>query len=260
MQTIHLTSQTMSQWQNQFQQQVLAIGFFDGLHKGHLSVIQEAKRLASVNGVPVAVMSFFPHPKTVVTELPNSFQYLMPLEDKQAVLAELGIDTLFLVHFDRDIASLSSADFVQSFLIGLNAMHVVCGVDFHYGARGSGCTHSLKKEGAGYFQVSALELMEYDGEKISSTRIRQALEKGNIPILRKLLGKFYSVNWCPRNGLYPFYSLPAPGQYEVKLHYNNEVVSCNAQVLNEKEAKFTHDFNRWSQSIKIEWVRAIGNL
>ena len=59
MQTIHLTSQTMSQWQNQFQQQVLAIGFFDGLHKGHLSVIQEAKRLAGVYEVPVAVMSFF---------------------------------------------------------------------------------------------------------------------------------------------------------------------------------------------------------
>jgi riboflavin kinase / FMN adenylyltransferase len=260
MQTIHLTSQTIKQWQNQFQQQVLAIGFFDGLHKGHLSVIQEAKRLAEINRVPVAVMSFFPHPKTIVTDLPNSFQYLMPLEDKQAVLAELGIDTLFLVHFDQDIASLSSADFVQSFLIGLNAMHVVCGVDFHYGARGSGCTQSLGKQGEGYFQVSALELMEYEGEKISSTRIRQALEKGNIPILRKLLGKFYSVNWCPRNGLLPFYSLPAPGQYEVNLHYNNEIVSCNAQVLNEKDAKFTHDFNRWGQSIKVEWVRGIGTF
>ncbi len=260
MQTIHLTSQTMSQWQNQFQQQVLAIGFFDGLHKGHLSVIQEAKRLASASDIPVAVMSFFPHPKTVITEQPTAFQYLMPLEEKQAVLEELGIDTLFLVHFDRDIASLPSADFVQSFLIGLNAVHVVCGVDFHYGARGIGCTQSLEKQGAGHFQVTAIELMEFDGEKISSTRIRQALAKGNISILRKLLGKFYSVNWCPRNGLYPFYSLPAPGQYEVKLHYNDEIVSCNAQVLNEKEAKFTHDFNQCGQSIKIEWVRAVGNL
>ncbi|PZX02946.1 riboflavin kinase/FMN adenylyltransferase [Psychrobacillus insolitus] len=260
MQTIHLTSQTMSQWQNQFQQQVLAIGFFDGLHKGHLSVIQEAKRLAGVYEVPVAVMSFFPHPKTILTDLPNSFQYLMPLEDKQALLAELGIDTLFLVHFDRDIASLPSADFVQSFLIGLNAMHVVCGPDFHYGSRGSGCTHSLKKQGEGNFQVSVVELMEYNGEKISSTRIRQALAKGNISILQKLLGKLYTVNWCPQNGLLPFYSLPAPGQYAVKLHYNNEIISCNARVLNEKEAKFTHDFNQWSQSIKIEWVRAIGTL
>jgi riboflavin kinase/FMN adenylyltransferase len=250
----------MSQWQNQFQQQVLAIGFFDGLHKGHLSVIQEAKRLASDYNVPVAVMSFFPHPKTIVTDQPTSFQYLMPLEEKQAVLEELGIDTLFLVHFDRDIASIPSADFVQSFLIGLNAMHVVCGVDFHYGARGSGSTQSLIKQGEGHFQVSVVELMGYGGEKISSTRIRQALAKGNISILRKLLGKFYSVNWCPKNGLLPFYSLPAPGKYEVKLHYKNEIVSCKAQVLNEKEAKFTHDFNQWSESIKIEWVRSIGNL
>lgn len=250
----------MSQWQNQFQQQVLAIGFFDGLHKGHLSVINEAKRLATINEVPVAVMSFFPHPKTIVSDLPNSFQYLMPLEDKQAVLTELGINTLFLVHFDRDIASLPSADFVQSFLIGLNAIHIVCGGDFHYGARGSGNTHSLVKQGEGHFQVSIVELMEYGGEKISSTRVRQALAKGNISILRKLLGKFYSVNWCPKNGLLPFYSLPAPGVYEVKLHYKNEIISCNAQVLNEKEAKFTHDFNHWSQSIKIEWVRSIGRF
>ena len=130
MQTIHLTSQTMSQWQNQFQQQVLAIGFFDGLHKGHLFVIQEAKRLASDYKVPVTVMSFFPHPKTILTDQSTSFQYLMPLEEKQAVLEELGIDTLFLVHFDRDIASLPSADFVQSFLIGLNAMHVYAGLIF----------------------------------------------------------------------------------------------------------------------------------
>lgn len=259
MQTIHLTSQNMSEWQNQFQRQVFAIGFFDGLHKGHLSVIEEAKRLAGDYGTPTAVMSFFPHPKTVVGNQQKPFQYLMPLEEKQAVLEELGVDTLFLVHFDCDIAGLASADFVQSFLIGLNAVHVVCGVDFHYGSKGSGCTNTLKEQGAGHFGVSVIELMEYEGEKISSTRIRQALAKGNISVLRKLLGKFYAVNWCPQNGLLPFYSLPAPGQYEVRLHINNEVVLCNAQVLNEKEASFTHNFNQWTNAIKVEWIRSVEN-
>nr|MBF6634977.1 pantoate--beta-alanine ligase [Planococcus sp. (in: firmicutes)] len=166
MQTIHLTSQNMAQWQNQFQQQVFAIGFFDGLHKGHLSVIERAKQLAGKNGVPTAVMSFFPHPKTVIGDPDKPFQYLMPLEEKQAVLEEFGVDTLFLVHFDRDIAGLASADFVQRFLIGLNAIHVVCGVDFHYGSKGSGCTNTLQKQGEGHFGVSVIELMEYNGEKI----------------------------------------------------------------------------------------------
>lgn len=257
MQTIHLISQNMAQWQNQFQQQVFAIGFFDGLHKGHLSVIERAKQLAGKNGVPTAVMSFFPHPKTVIGDPDKPFQYLMPLEEKQAVLEELGVDTLFLVHFDRDIAGLASADFVQRFLIGLNAIHVVCGVDFHYGSKGSGCTNTLQKQGEGHFGVSVIELMEYNGEKISSTRIRQALAKGNISVLQKLLGKFYAVNWCPKNGLLPFYSLPAPGRYEVKLHINNETVVCNAQVLNEKEASFTHNFNNWTNAIKIEWIRSV---
>lgn len=260
MQTIHLTSQNMAQWQNHFPRQAVAIGFFDGLHKGHLSVIQEAKRLADECGIASAVMSFFPHPKTVLCKGPASFNYLMPLEEKQASLEELGIDTLFLVHFDRDIAGIPPADFVQTFLIGLNAAHVVCGGDFHYGARGSGNTESLAKQGEGLFQVSVVELVEYGGEKISSTRIRQALAQGNISVLQKLLGKFYSVNWCPKNGLLPFYSLPAPGQYEVKLHHDQETVSCKAQVLNDKEAKFTYDFKQWSRAVKIEWIRSIGNL
>ncbi|WKA54503.1 FAD synthetase family protein [Planococcus shixiaomingii] len=257
MQTIHLTSQTMAQWQNHFQQQAVAIGFFDGLHKGHLSVIQEAKHLAGEYGTASAVMSFFPHPKTVLSGQSASFQYLMPLEEKQAALEELGIDTLFLVHFDRNLAGLSPADFVQQFLIGLNAVQVVCGNDFHYGSRGSGNIQTLAEQGHGHFHVSVVELMEYAGEKISSTRIRQALAQGNISILRKLLGKFYSVNWCPRNGLLPFYSLPAPGKYEVKLNHENESIFCTAQVLNDKEAHFTHDFDQWKHSIKIEWIRSI---
>ncbi|WKA58329.1 FAD synthetase family protein [Planococcus shenhongbingii] len=260
MQTIHLTSQNMQQWQHHFPQQTVAIGFFDGLHKGHLSVIQEAKRLADHYGVSSSVMSFFPHPKTVLSKGAAPFRYLMPLEEKQAVLEELGIDTLFLVHFDRDIAGIPPADFVETFLTGLNAIHVVCGGDFHYGSGGSGNTQSLAEQGKGHFNISVVELVEYGGEKISSTRIRQALAQGNISIVRKLLGKSYSVNWCPKNGLLPFYSLPAPGKYEVKLHHNDETVVCKAQVLNDKEAKFTYDFSRWSHGVKIEWIRAIGNF
>ncbi|MBX0314678.1 MULTISPECIES: FAD synthetase family protein [Planococcus] len=259
MQTIHLTSQNTAQWHKGFPEQAVAIGFFDGLHKGHLSVIQEAKRLADKAGIASAVMSFFPHPKTVLGKGAESFPYLMPLEEKQAALEALGIDTLFLVHFDRDIAGIPPAGFVEQFLIGLNAVQVVCGSDFHYGARGSGNTETLAAQGAGHFGVSVVELMEFGGEKISSTRIRQALAQGNISIVRKLLGKFYSVNWCPKNGLLPFYSLPAPGKYEVKLHHADETVSCKAQVLNDKEAKFTHDFKQWSQAVRIEWIRSIGN-
>ena len=106
METIEINIETLSQWQQQLPQNVIALGFFDGLHKGHQQVIEVAKRRAKKLGLPLSVMSFFPHPKSVLSGGKQLIDYLMPLHKKKEKLAELGVDYFFIVEFNMVFASL----------------------------------------------------------------------------------------------------------------------------------------------------------
>ena len=183
---------------------VVAIGNFDGVHRGHRALIAEAKRQAEARRSPLAVLSFEPHPQEYFRALrqegvppagPESFR-LTPLRAKARLLAELGVDVLFALTFDGEMARRTPEDFVQNVLVtGLGISGVVVGHDFEFGQRRSGNLATLamlgEKQG---FTVTPFDTVTASGdEKISSTLIRQFLKEARPDAAARLLGHPWTV-------------------------------------------------------------------
>jgi cytidyltransferase-like protein len=232
METIYLNRDNLRTWQEKAKPNVIALGCFDGLHNGHCKVINTAYEKANQMNVQLAVMSFFPHPKTVVTNGKKQVQYLMPLSEKEERLKSLGVDTFFIVEFNKEFAGLQPEEFAAYYLVELGVVHAVAGFDFYYGYKGAGNMDRLYIDSGKLIDVTKVEKVGFQGEKISSTRIRERLLTGNVEELPHLLGSFYEVK-CNWDGVeltpQPYYTLPAPGRYEVML--KNEVSSIKAEVI-----------------------------
>src|SRR5580692_3298193 len=158
---------------------VVAIGNFDGVHKGHQALIAEALAEARARGVPLAVLAFEPHPQEFFKPRPDSIR-LTPLRMKARLLAELGVDVMFALPFDAAMAGRTAPAFVDEVLVkGLGTKGVVVGPDFEFGKGRGGNLATLKEMGAANgFSVTCFEMVttpqssDDGGAKISSTRIR----------------------------------------------------------------------------------------
>lgn len=171
----------------------LALGFFDGVHRGHQAVIQTAMAIAKEKNLTSAVMTFDPHPSIVLGARKEKVFYVTPLKQKLEVLEKLGVDTVFVVNFTSDFAQLSPEDFVQYFIRNLNVRHVTAGFDYSFGAMGKGKMSRMQELANGDFDVTVVEQQSDTDEKISSTRIRRALEAGDMELVRTLLGRAFEV-------------------------------------------------------------------
>ena len=169
---------------------VVAIGNFDGVHRGHRALIAEAKHQAGSRKAPLAVLSFEPHPQEFFRPSPDCFR-LTPLRTKARLLADLGVDMLFALPFDADMARRSPQDFVENILVkDLGATGVVVGHDFEFGSKRAGNLGTLRELGAQHgFTVTAFDTVTASGdEKISSTLIRQLLKEAKPEQAARLLG------------------------------------------------------------------------
>lgn len=233
METIFINRENLAFWQEKAKQSVMALGFFDGLHKGHCEVIKTARCKAKEKHVSLSVMSFFPHPKTVISNGKKQVCYLMPLSEKEEKLRELGVDTFYMVEFDQEFASLSPEQFVAKYLLGLGVVHAVAGFDFTYGYKGQGNMDRLKSDSNGQIDVTKVGKVECRGEKISSTCIRERLLNGKVEELPDFLGGPYEVQ-CDWDGFslkpHPYYTLPAPGTYAVTLKKGKRSVKAEMCV------------------------------
>ncbi len=174
---------------------VVAAGNFDGVHLGHRALIGEATRQARAAGVPMAVLAFEPHPQEFFRPSPESFR-LTPLRTKARLIAELGADAFFALPFDAAMAARTADVFVREVLVeGLGVSGVVVGEDFVFGKGRGGNLQTLKDEGALHgFSVTAFHtVLANAGEKISSTRIRDALKAAHPQEAAKLLGRHWAV-------------------------------------------------------------------
>jgi riboflavin kinase / FMN adenylyltransferase len=186
---------------------VVAIGNFDGVHRGHQALIAEAGREASARGVPLAVLAFEPHPQEFFRPRPDSIR-LTPLRTKARLLAELGVDALFALTFDAGMARSSPADFVQHVLLdGLGASGVVVGPDFEFGKGRAGKFSTLKEMGeAKGFSVTCFDMVTHLSDtngvnaKISSTRIREALKAARPEEAASLLGHWWGIEARVQHG------------------------------------------------------------
>lgn len=177
---------------------VVAIGNFDGVHRGHAAVIGRAKALAGRLGKPCVVCTFEPHPADYFNVTPPVFR-LTPEAAKAEALERLGVDGMVVLPFDDRMAALPADGFVRTILVDrLAVAAVVVGYDFHFGARRSGSPASLTEAGAaGGFAVEVIEKITADGQgtlaAVSSTAIRAALERGDVTAAARLLGHDYEV-------------------------------------------------------------------
>ena len=168
---------------------VVALGNFDGVHRGHAAVIAEAARLARGQGVPLAVLTFEPHPRHFFQ--PGSVPFrLTPFRLKARRIAALGVDVMFNLHFGPDIAGLLAQQFVLDVLIrGLGLRHLVVGPGFVFGKgrRGNAgvLRHMAAMEGFGFTEIAAAQ---FAGETCSSTDIRVLVRRGLVDQAAERLG------------------------------------------------------------------------
>lgn len=174
-----------------FPQLAMALGFFDGVHKGHEKVIKAAKKIAQENNWKSAVMTFDPHPSVVLGKQNKSIQYITPLQDKIKLISALGIDYLFIVRFTSAFAKLPPEKFAIDYLAELNVKHVVAGFDYSYGRFGKGTMETLPDHAQGSFTVTTVAKIEENEAKVSSTAIRHLLSDGSMMQAKDLLGRFY---------------------------------------------------------------------
>ena len=169
---------------------VVAIGNFDGMHRGHQAVLEDAMLEARTAGLKAIMLTFEPHPRTLFRPDQPVFR-LTPHSEKAKIARALGLDGMISLAFTRDFASQSPDLFISDMLLdGLNARKVISGYDFHFGKDRAGTPDFLKTHGeASGFGVTIVDMKaDRSGDAVSSTRIRQALEDGMVNSANKLLG------------------------------------------------------------------------
>jgi len=186
----------------------VTIGAYDGVHLGHRAVIGEVRRLAQERGLQTVVVTFDRHPAQVVR--PESApRQLTDLDQKLELLASVGVDTAYVIHFDEEQALESAEDFVDDVLVSrLDARFVVVGEDFHFGHRRGGNVALLERMGTTRgFAVEGLALLGPDtddptlaGGKISSTAIRRLLDDGDVAGAAGFLGRPHEVRGRVEHG------------------------------------------------------------
>lgn len=174
---------------------VLSLGMFDGVHLGHISIINQLKEKAKEKGLQTALLSFWPHPRKVFN--PNDeLKLLTTLEEKISLLEKSDIDLLFLKKFDEEFRNLTGEEFIRQILVEkLNAKSIIIGHDHVFGKNKSGNFELLQKLSTelGY-EVAQLNAVKEGEFNISSTKIRNCLGNGNIIGANKMLGYHYSIS------------------------------------------------------------------
>jgi riboflavin kinase/FMN adenylyltransferase len=178
----------------------LAIGNFDGVHRGHQALIDALKAHAQPRGLACAVMTFEPHLREYFAKLAGDASKaplrISTLRDRLDALAVHGVDTTFLLRFGNALAGMGAEDFVHQLLVrACRARFVMVGEDFRFGARRMGDVALLKAMGAQFgFSVAALSDVKENGQRISSTMVRSALAAGDMAQAAELLGRPYALS------------------------------------------------------------------
>ena len=174
---------------------VLSLGMFDGVHFGHISIINLLKSLAQENNLETAILTFWPHPRKVFN--PNDeIKLLNTLNEKLNLLENAKLDVVFLKSFDENFRNLTGEEFVRQILVQkLNVKHIIIGHDHVFGKNKSGNFELLQKLSKELdFEVQQLDAVKEGEFNISSTKIRNCLANGNIIGANKMLGYHYSVS------------------------------------------------------------------
>ena len=222
---------------------VLVLGYFDGLHKGHQTLFKEARKIADEQGLKIAVLTFPESPKLAfVRYQPELMLHLNHPEERAAHLENLGVDYLYLIDFTSHFSKNTAREFFDKYVSALKAKAVVAGFDYHFGS-----DKRKAEELADYFdgRIVIVSSVNQDEEKISSTRIRETIQNGDVAKAHQLLGYPLSTSGIVVHGNargrtigYPTANLapldrvilPADGVYVVDVEHNGKIFRGMASV------------------------------
>lgn len=220
---------------------VVTVGTFDGVHLGHQTILKRLAETAHQQQGETVVITFEPHPRSVLRPDDDSLRILQTIEEKAQRLALLGIDHLLILRFTLDFAAMDYNAFVEEILVNtVGTKHLVVGYDHQFGRNREGSFSSLRQLGGQFgFTVEEIPAHEVDEVTISSTRIRNALLSGDVKTASLFLGYPYSLrgtvvkgNQLGRTIGFPTANLeipgerkliPADGVYAVTVTHNNVV-------------------------------------
>lgn len=174
---------------------VATIGNFDGVHRGHQAIIAQLADKAAELKLPTTVVLFEPQPLEHFRGTDPVPPRLTRLREKLVALRHYSVDRVLCLRFDRQLASMPPAEFIRRILTeGLGVRYLLVGDDFRFGARRAGNFAQLQQAGEAHgFQVAAMHTFEIDGERVSSTRIREALQRDDLATAERLLGRPYRI-------------------------------------------------------------------
>lgn len=212
---------------------VMAAGFFDGVHLGHQKVIKTAAYKARVTGLKLAVLTFDVYPKMFFQKVKdNRVKYLTTNATKAELMAELGVDYLFVVRFDKQMMKMPPQEFVDKYFAGLHTKYLVAGEDFTYGKHEVASMKQLSAYAKNRFRIISVTHLKDQAGKVGSTRIRQLLDQGNVFEANRLLGRPYATHGQIVHGFrrghligfptinidnYEWERIPGEGVYAVKV-------------------------------------------
>ena len=173
---------------------VIALGNFDGVHKGHQQIIERTVKSAEAAGLKSAVFTFSNHTRTLLKNLPAVKNILYP-EEKAEIMESMGIDYLFNIPFTKDILTMSPEAFVKDILVDrFRIREAYCGFNYSFGYKAMGTPEVLMHEGLKHgFGIHVQEPYMIDGVVVSSTYIRQLIADGKMEECTKFMGRMYSI-------------------------------------------------------------------
>ena len=262
----------------------LTIGTFDGIHIGHQKILNRVISHSKEYGYRSAVLTLFPHPRMVLQK-DDTIKLLNTIDERIETLKSLGIEEVIVKEFTQNFANLSAEDYVKNILVNeLNSKHIVIGYDHHFGKNRSANINDLKKFGSKYnFEVEEISAQDIKDVTVSSTKIRNALDAGNIAIANSYLGYNYFITGevikgkgigrtidFPTANIYikeHYKLIPNDGVYVVKSKIENSEVygmmniGTNPTVNGKKRSIEVHFFNFrkdiYNYKLKIEFLNRL---
>ncbi|RFN59483.1 bifunctional riboflavin kinase/FAD synthetase [Marixanthomonas ophiurae] len=262
----------------------ITIGTFDGVHIGHKAILKRLVQAAEKDNLDSVLLTFFPHPRMVLQKDSN-IKLINTLSEKKELLEKTGLDHLVIHPFTRQFSRLTAVEYVRDILVNkLKAKKVIIGYDHRFGRNRTADINDLKEFGNTYgFEVEEISAQELDEVTVSSTKVRKALEAGDISTANEYLGYQFMISGTVVQGKaigrtmeYPTANLnltedykliPKNGVYVVKATINNKQVfgitsiGTNPTVGGRKKTIETHflDYNQdlYNQDLQIEFITHI---
>ena len=266
---------------------VVTSGTFDGVHLGHQKILNRLNEVAFETKGESVVITFYPHPRSVISPDNKTINLLSTLDEKIELLEKSGVNHLVIIPFTREFSELSSEEFIQKILIDtIGTKTLVIGFDHRFGKNREGGFDYLKENKARYgFEIEEIPRHDLENVGISSSKIRKALNEGDVPTAHHFLGRNYSVSGVIVKGKqlgrtigFPTANIqvreiakliPADGVYAVKVYYRENEFGGMLNIGNRPTVDGTYktievnifDFDReiYGENLTIEFIKKIRN-